>query len=79
MLNLAENEIFPAIEKLNTNNLNFFSCKAEPSMNYFLLINIKMPTVVGILIFMSKKSSMLNWVEHEKSSITSGQVSKHFE
>ena len=41
-------------------------------MLFFLLINVKMPTIVGILTFMSKKNFMLNSVEHEKSFITSG-------
>ena len=36
------------------------------------LINVKMPTIVGILTFMSKKNFVLSWVEHEKSFITSG-------
>ena len=35
-------------------------------MKFFLLINIKMPTTVGILIFISRKNFMLNWVEYEK-------------
>ena len=30
------------------------------------------PTIVGILTFMSRKNFMLSWVEHEKSFITSG-------
>ena len=33
-----------------------------------------MPTIVGILTFMSRKNFMLSWVEHEKSFITSGPV-----
>ena len=33
-----------------------------------------MPTIVGILTFMSMKNFMLIWVEHEKSFITSGSV-----
>ena len=37
-----------------------------------MLINVKMPTIVGILTFMSRKNCMLNSVEHEKSFITSG-------
>ena len=57
-------------------------------MKLFLLINVKMPTIVGILTFMSEKNSilglseckkaecldifMLNSVEHEKSFITLG-------
>ena len=41
-------------------------------MLFFLLINVKMPTIFGILTFISRKNFMLNWVEHEKSFITSG-------
>ena len=35
------------------------------------LINMKMPTIVGIFIFISRENFMLSWVEHEKSFITS--------
>ena len=38
----------------------------------FPLINVKMPTIVRILTFMSRKNYMLSSVEHEKSFITSG-------
>ena len=41
-------------------------------MLFFQLINVKMPTIVGILTVMSRKNFMLNSVEHEKSFITSG-------
>ena len=41
-------------------------------MLFFPLIHVKMPTIVGILTYMSGKNFMLNWVEHEKSFITSG-------
>ena len=64
------------------------SCSIQLSMKFFLLTNVKMPTV-GILTFMSRKNSvlglsepkktnfwiflfMLSQVEHEKSFITSG-------
>ena len=40
-------------------------------MVVFLLINVKMPTVVGILTFLNRKNFMLNWVEHD-FFITSG-------
>ena len=33
---------------------------------------MKMPTIVGIFIFISRENFMLSWVEHEKSSITLG-------
>ena len=35
-------------------------------MLFFLLINVKMPTIVAIVTFMSRKIFMLNWAEHEK-------------
>ena len=41
-------------------------------MLFFPLIYVKMPTIVGILTSMSGENFMLNWVEHEKSFITSG-------
>ena len=60
-------------------------------MKFFLLINVKMPTVVGISTFMSGKNSILGVskpknveflyifillnVEHGKSFITPGHVS----
>ena len=59
MLNSAENEICSAYKKLNTTNLNFFPCKAELSMKFFMLINNKMLTIVGILIFISRINFML--------------------
>ena len=37
-----------------------------------MLINVKMPTIVGILAFMSRIKFLLSSVEHEKSFITSG-------
>ena len=39
--------------------IKLFSCSTQLSMNFFLLINVKMPTIVGILTFMSRKSSSL--------------------
>ena len=41
-------------------------------MLYFLLIDVKMPTIVGILTFMSRKNFRLSSVEHERSFITLG-------
>ena len=40
------------------------------SMNFFLLINVKMPTIVGILTFMSMKNNITCLSEPEKSWIT---------
>ena len=33
---------------------------------FIMLINVKMPTIVGILTFMSRINCTLNWVEYEK-------------
>ena len=43
---------------------NTFSYSTQLSMKLFLLINIKMPTIVGILIFISWKNFMLNTAVH---------------
>ena len=37
-----------------------FSGSGKPMMLFFLLINVKMPTIVGILTFMSRKNFMLS-------------------
>ena len=38
---------------------------------FIMLINVKMPTFVGILTFMSRINLVLSRVEHRKSFITS--------
>ena len=37
-----------------------------------MLINVKMPTIVGILTFIGRINFVLSRVEHGKSFITSG-------
>ena len=49
------------------------SCKknswaTQLSMKYFRLINVKMPMIVGILTFMSRKNSTLGLSEPEKGA-----------
>ena len=39
---------------------------------FIMLINVKMPTIVSILTFMSRINIVLSCVEYEKSFITSG-------
>ena len=51
---------------------SFFLGSDKPRMLFYPLINVKMPTIVGILTFMSRTNFMLSLVEHEKSIITSG-------
>ena len=44
----------------------------KPRMLFFLLINVKMPTIVGILTIINRENFMLSRAEHEKCFITSG-------
>ena len=46
------------------------SCSTQLSMKFFLLIIVKMPTIVGILTFMSRKNSGLGFYEPEKCWIS---------
>ena len=41
-------------------------------MTFVKVINFKMPTIVGILKFITRINVMLLWVEHERHFITSG-------
>ena len=47
--------------------IKLFSCTTQLSMKFLLLINVKMPTIVGILTFMSGKNSILDLSEPKKS------------
>ena len=50
------------------------SDRNHQSQSFILLINVKMPTTVGILTFMSRINFMLSLVEHEIFFITSLQA-----
>ena len=56
MRNSAEHEIRPANKSQITNHCNFFSCQTKPSMKISLLINMKMLTIVGIFISVSREN-----------------------
>ena len=43
-----------------------FSCSTKLSMKFFLLINVRMPTIDGILTSKSRKNSTLGLPESEK-------------
>ena len=46
---------------------------------FIMLINVKMPTTVGILTYMSRINFVLSLVGHDKCFITSGpELSTHF-
>ena len=42
--------------------IKHFSCSTQLSMKFSLLINMKMPTIVGIFIFISRENFMLSYV-----------------
>ena len=46
--------------------IKLFSCSTQLRMKFFLLINVKMPTIVGILTFMTRKNSILGLSESKK-------------
>ena len=71
MLNSAEHEIRNS-HKYRISRNSVFSGSDMPRMLFFLLINVKMPTNVGILVFTSRKNFMLILIEHGKSFITLG-------
>ena len=60
MLNLVEHEILNAHKYKKYLKTQRFLGSDKPKMPFFVLINIKMLIIVGILIFMSRKKSMLN-------------------
>ena len=41
----------------------FYLCSTQMSMKFFLVMNVKMPTIVSILTFMSRKNSILGLSE----------------
>ena len=58
-------EILNAHKYKKYQEIRLFLGSDKPRMLFFPLINVKMPTIVGILTFMSRKNFMLSSVEHE--------------
>ena len=58
ILNLAEHEKMLISIKISRNLA--FSGSDEARMLFFLLVNVKMPRIVGISTFMSRKNFMLS-------------------
>ena len=48
--------------------IKLFSCSTQLGMKIFPLIYVKMPTMVGILTFMSGKNSILDLSETKKKA-----------
>ena len=59
MLNSAEHEILDTRKCKNIKTFGFFLGSDKPRMLFSPLINVKMPTIVGILTSMSRKNFML--------------------
>ena len=53
MLNLAEHEISTAHKNLNVEKIKIVLAFKLSDRVFIMLINVKMPTIVGILTFMS--------------------------
>ena len=47
--------------------IKLFPCSTQLSMKFFLLINVKMPTIVGILTLPSGKNTILGLSEPKKA------------
>ena len=60
MLNSVEHEIMLISIKILRKKFSFFSGPGKRRMLFFLLVNVKMPTVVGIFTLMSRKNFMLS-------------------
>ena len=57
MLNSVKHEILNAHKYKNIKKFGVFLGSDKPKMLFFPLKNVKMPTIVGILTFMSRKIS----------------------
>ena len=64
ILNSAEHEILNADMYKNNKKVSIFQAQISLECYFFLLINVKMPTIVGILTFMSRKNFMLSSVKN---------------
>ena len=72
MLHSVQHEILNAHKYKKYQEMWLIFGSDEHRMLFGPLLNVKMPTIVGILTFMSRKNSCsVGWSEHEKSFITS--------
>ena len=71
MLNSIEHKISTAHKKLKYLQIKKFLALSLSDV-FIMLINVKLPTIVGFFAFMSRINSVLSGAEHEKNFITSG-------
>ena len=76
MLNSVEHEILNAHKYKKYQEIQLFSGSDKPRMLFYPLINVKMPTIVGILTFMSRKISCSLELSMKKVLLPQGQVLK---
>ena len=62
---------FQLLIKLKFLQMKKFLALSLSDVVFIMLINVKMPTIVGILTFISRINFVISRVEHEKSFITS--------
>ena len=62
-----KNKTLPRRTNSGPEVIKLFSCSTQLSMKFFLLINVKMPTIVGILTFVRGKNNILGLSEHKKA------------
>ena len=60
VLNSVEHEILNANKYKDIKKFGFFLSSDKSRMLFFPLLNVKMPTIVGILTFRSRKNFMLS-------------------
>ena len=63
-------EVCPENNTEITDNCKFFLVKLSRAWFFFLLINMKMPTFVGVFIFRSREHFMLSWVEFKTNELS---------
>ena len=71
-LNSTEHVISNVHKKIKYRQIKKFLALSLSDVVFILPINVKMPTIVGILTFMSRINSVFSSVEHGKSFIISG-------
>ena len=61
--------MYKTVTKTGPEVIKLFSCSTQVSMKFFLLIYVKMPTIVGILTCMSGKNSILGLSKYKKAEL----------
>ena len=62
-LSSSQNRVSVETDETVPEVIKIFSCSTQLSMKFSLLFNVKMPTDVGIITFMSKKNGILGLYE----------------